>query len=74
MAVLTNPSVAAMLVVLPPRELLTHGLPVPRLDRLKVTAQAVEEVQQSSAMDLWQEVLRNGTNGKTVAGNTGWTL
>jgi len=74
MAVLTNPSVAAMLVVLPPRELLTHGLPVPRLDRLKVTAQAVNEVQQSSSEELWQEVLRNGTSGKGTAGNAGWAF
>jgi cyanophycin synthetase len=63
LAVLSNPCVAAMLVVLPPRELLTHGLPVQRLDRIQVTADAIDEVRQASSEDLWQSVLNHSTTG-----------
>lgn len=59
LAVLGNPQVQSLLVVLVPMDLLNHGLPVDRLDHLMHTRGAIESIGASGTQEVFK-VLRNG--------------
>jgi cyanophycin synthetase len=59
LAVLGNPKVQSLLVVLIPMDLLNHGLPVDRLDHLMHTHGAIESIGASGTQEVFK-VLRNG--------------
>lgn len=59
LALLGNPRIEVLLVVLLPRDLLNHGLPVERLDHVSLVDGAIQSIQASGADEVFQ-VLRNG--------------
>ncbi len=59
LAVIGNPQVQSLLVVLVPMDLLNHGLPVDRLDHLMHTRGAIESISASGTQEVFK-VLRNG--------------
>jgi len=59
LAVLGNPQVQSLLVVLVPMDLLNHGLPVDRLDHLMHTHGAIETIGASGTQEVFK-VLKNG--------------
>ncbi|MCY3006677.1 MAG: cyanophycin synthetase [Planctomycetota bacterium] len=58
LAALGNPRVEILLVVLSPRDLLGHGLPVWRLDELRVVDGAIQSIRASGTEEVFR-VLRN---------------
>jgi hypothetical protein len=58
LAALGNPRVEILMVVLSPRDLLGHGLPVWRLDELRLVDGAIESIRASGTEEVFR-VLRN---------------
>lgn len=58
LAALGNPRVEILLVVLSPRDLLGYGLPVWRLDELRLVDGAIESIRESGTEEVFR-VLRN---------------
>lgn len=63
-ALLANPHVESILVVLNPRDLLRHGLPVARLDSLSMLEGAIQSIETSGTQQVFQ-VLRNSMPSDT---------
>jgi len=58
LAVLSHPQVESLLVVLLPTDLLSHGLPVGRLDYVAFVEGAIESIRASGTQEVFK-VLRN---------------
>jgi len=58
LAVLSHPQVESLLVVLLPTDLLSHGLPVGRLDHVAFVEGAIESIRASGTQEVFK-VLRN---------------
>jgi cyanophycin synthetase len=64
LAVLGNPNVESLLVVLVPMDLLNHGLPVDRLDHLMHSDGAIESIGVSGTQEVFK-VLKNGMSERS---------
>ena len=57
-AMIGHPSVESILIVLTPRDLIEHGLPLPRLDQVYASHGTLESIRKSADEEVF-EVLRN---------------